>query len=194
MAEHAATAPHSIKLSSGRYFDLAHPESAVFGIEEIAHALSQICRFTGHCREFYSVAQHSVMVSHIVPPEHALAGLLHDAPEAFVGDVAKPLKTMLPDYAEVEAAVEAVVFRRFGLPEKLHACVKVADLVMLRTEQRDLMRDDGVVWRGAEGVRPLALKLVPVGPKEARQAFLARFEELMRARTAGLERESAMTS
>lgn len=168
----------TIMIVSGSYFDFDDPESSAFTIEDIAHALAHICRFTGHSRRFYSVAQHSVLVSHVVPSQHAFAGLMHDAAEAFIGDVAKPLKVLIPDYKAIESRVEAAVFARFGLPATLPACVKVADRVLLRTEQRDLMGADGHQWFFSAGVEPMAERIEPLAPVEAKQLFLARYAEL----------------
>ncbi len=168
----------TIKLASGAYFDLEDPDASDIRIEDIAHALSHICRYTGHCREFYSVAQHSVLVSSIVPPADQLAGLLHDAAEAFVGDVSKPLKILLPDYKAIEARVEASVFRRFGLPQTLPESVKAADRIALRTEQRDLMDAEGEDWTYTEGVAPLLARIHPQSSKLARDSFLSRFKFL----------------
>lgn len=168
----------TIMLVSGSYFDFADPESCDFSIEDIAHALAHICRFTGHCREFYSVAQHSVLVSLVVPPKYAFHGLMHDAAEAFVGDVAKPLKVLLPEYKAIEDRVEAAVFARFGLPERLPQCVKDADRVLLRTEQRDLMGADKHQWLFTQGTIPMTERIQALGPIEAMRLFLARYDAL----------------
>ena len=168
----------TILTAEGTYFDFTDPAGSAFGIWSIAHALSNICRYTGHCAVHYSVAQHSVLVSYQVPAEHALAGLLHDAAEAFIGDVAKPLKRLLPDYQALEARVEAAVFARFGLPPELPACVKHADLVLLLTEKRDLMPACANREWNLQGVQPMERRIRPWVPEQARTAFLQRFEEL----------------
>lgn len=167
---------------NGYYFDLLSPEHSQFGIAEIAHGLSNICRFAGQCRSFYSVAQHSVLVSEIVPQEHALAGLLHDAAEAFLGDVTRPLKRLLPAYRQIETRVEAAIFKRFGLPPDLPQCVKEADLVLLATEQRDLMPKHDDEWACLTNVVALPARIVPLGQFEAWQMFMRRYRSLTRMR------------
>jgi len=167
---------------SGNYFDFNNPENSVIDIVDIAHALSNICRFTGHVRNHFSVAQHSVMVSRLVPPKFALMGLLHDASEAYLGDVASPLKMMLPDYKLIEARVEKAVLNRFGMPDKLDPCIKVADLIALATEKRDLMPESKTDWEILKGIKPCEEKIRTMYPITAYNLFLDRFDELMHDR------------
>lgn len=170
----------TIKLASGRYFDLVNPDVAAVRITELAHALSHICRFTGHTAWHYSVAQHSVHVSHLVPPADALAGLLHDLAEAVLGDVSKPLKRLLPDYRALELRIEAQLLPRFGAPWPLPASVHQADAVMLVSEKRDLLpaHPDGAVCTDWPDLRPVVWRVEPWQPHHARRAFLDRFAEL----------------
>lgn len=167
----------------GEYFDFTSPETSKYSIYAIAHALAHICRFGGHTRKFYSVAQHCVMLSYIVPPEHALAGLLHEAGEPFAGDMPAPLKMLLPEYKAIEKNIEACVLERFGLDRTLPACIKHADYVMLATEQRDLMNNrSGEVWSSTNGIQPLAQKIRPWPIWWARLRFIWRYKQLTRAR------------
>lgn len=167
-----------ILTAAGRYFNFVEPEKNTFGIDEIAHALAHICRFTGHVREFYSVAQHSVLVSYEVADRYALAGLLHDAAEAFIGDVAKPLKDLLPDYQLIERHIERAVLARFGLPPELPHAVKQADLLLLVTEMRDLMPCVPGWAVGCAHIKPRDRVIKPWPPEKARLAFLTRYREL----------------
>ena len=167
---------------SGTYFDFTAPERSAIDIKTIAHALANICRFTGHTQFFYSVAQHSVMVSRLVPPQHALAGLLHDATEAYLGDVAAPLMALLPDYRAIEARVQAAVMHAFGLPEHLPPEVKDADTLALAIEQDALMPAHADLWpceRHPDYKGSVAAHLVlPQQPVLARKLFLLRYMEL----------------
>lgn len=168
-----------ITTQSGKHFDFNNLSADAICIEDIACALSNLCRFTGHVQDFYSVAQHSVHVSYLVEPEFALDALLHDAAEAYIGDCSSPLKALLPDYQQIEKRVELVIARKFGIrtlgmwPE-----VKHADLVMLATERRDLDLDDGTPWPILEGIDAAPFLLSPLNPRQSRVLFLQRYNDL----------------
>lgn len=172
-----------IRTHSGHHFYYQAISQDAIEIDDIAQALSNICRFAGHLDDFYSVAQHSVLVSRLVPPELALEALLHDASEAYCQDIPAPLKALLPDYRDIEASVDNVIRSLFGLPLAHSPEVKHADLVMLATERRDLGIDDGDKWDILDGIAPTdEFAIHPLNPRQARQLFIARFNELWRIR------------
>lgn len=179
--------PTSIQTFGGHQFNFLDPQSSIFTIEDVAQALSNICRFTGHVKEFYSVAQHCVLVSNLVPKEFAMHGLLHDAAEAFIGDVSTPLKMLLPQYKEIERAVEDAVFSRFGVLHMPHEIVKMADLQALKLEKRDLM--GGPDWEYLAHIKLLDVKIEPVTPASAKELFLHRYAEILQMKEDDVSRE-----
>jgi hypothetical protein len=167
--------------ASGRCLDLLISRPEDVKPIDVAHALSNVCRFGGHVREFYSVAQHSVLVSRLVPPGYALAGLLHDAAEAYVGDLVRPLKALLQDFAGIEARVAAAVAARFGVDPSAFDSPEVrrADTVALLTERRDLLPEATGAWaEDASGLSPDRARIQPRGPRKARAEFLQRLHDL----------------
>jgi hypothetical protein len=167
----------SINLISGGHFDYAIPESSVYDVKDIALSLSHTARFSGQTDRPYYVAQHSVLVSKIVPPEHALAGLFHDGTEAFLCDVPKPLKNLLPDYVLLEKRAEADLCKRFGIKFPLHPCVKEADNIAFVTERRDMQPGVPLNERYA-GIEPLPTHIIAWDSRTCYLNFLRRFEEL----------------
>jgi len=168
---------HEILLHSGSYFDFLFPELNEIKIEDIAHGLSMTCRFVGQCNRFYSVAEHSVYVSHLVPEEHAMAALLHDSSEAFLGDVSKPLKNLLSEYMMIEESVERAIFKQYNIPFPLPTCVKEADTIMLVTEQHQVM-DNVDEWVTTLGFKPADINISCWSPDQAKTFFLDRYYEL----------------
>lgn len=146
-------------------------------IEDIAHSLAMRCRYAGHVTRFYSVAEHSVIVSQFVPKEDALWGLLHDAAEAYSADIPRPLKRCLPDWAPMEAAIMVAVCDRFGLSHEEPVSVKKADFSALVDERRDLMAPCERPWGALPD--PLGAEIKGLLPVEAKALFLARFRELL---------------
>ena len=135
------TSMASIRTFTGKTVNLEKPTVESIDIRDIAHALSQINRFTGHTRRPYSVAEHSVIGSYFVRPELALEFLLHDATEAYLGDVSAPLKTVIgSSYAELEAGFARVIARKFRLRETGKDEIKRVDLMMRECEFAVLMR------------------------------------------------------
>lgn len=169
-----------ILTNSGGFVDFEKPSFSKFTIEDIAKGLSNTCRFAGQTDEFYSVAQHSVLVSKLVASDYRLQALLHDASEAFMHDVTRPLKILLSEYRRLENDMQDEIFRRFNVPLKMHHSVKRADNIVLATEMRDLMTTPpnfAIVGNNPDE-KPLPLPIRPMSPKAAYMAFMDTFREL----------------
>ncbi len=187
---------------TGRQFWPLDPRPEDVCLEDIAHALSLQCRFAGHCRTFYSVAEHSVRVSWLVEKHidekrdfiglsriaHMLAALLHDASEAYCIDVPRPLKLYLTGYKDIEYGVMLAIEEWAGIGADgrysvcAHPTIKRADEILLMTEARDLMGKPPVPWTFAQGpsAEPLSARIVPWSSERSEIAFIDRFNMLVK--------------
>lgn len=172
-------------MRSGRLVDLAHPRPDDVDLDDIAHGLAHLCRFDGQCEHFYSVAQHSVLVSRLCEM-HADWALFHDAHEAYLGDVSSPLKALLgPEYRRLSEKWDIAIAARFGLRRAMKS-VKRADTIAMLAEVRD---------NGPFGLEPAHFlgyadlpesvlgevektAVNPLAPGAAEALFLARVREL----------------
>ena len=182
-----------IQTYRGRFWVL-DPRPEDVNIEDLAHHLANICRFSGACNVFYSVAQHSVLVSNLVRTSQELAGLFHDAAEAYIGDINTPLKRSLSEggyipgdlgrlvlgYLEsIEHNISSAIFEHFQITKYNRQEVKKADMIALYMEKRDLMAVSEV-W-GEEAIyNPLLSreKIIPLSYKDSERLFLQRYEGL----------------
>ncbi len=173
---------------SGRFVNPFEPDPEQLDIADITRALANTCRFGGHCRSFYSVAQHSVIVSELVEQrggdvEDVFAALMHDAAEAYLGDMPHPIKhrsALGEAFKAAEEHLERALRARFKIKPDVPE-IKRADRALLATERRALSAEDWH-WPELDGVEPLDLELTAWPPDEAARAFAARYAELEAAR------------
>ena len=169
-----------IRTYTGAKFYWDTIETNEYRIDDIAHALAMNCRWTGHVRQFYSVAQHCCLASYEAPPGQELAALLHDASEAYVHDTPSPLKWYLADhdftaFSDLEKRVDKAIYNDFGVPWPRDPVVKAIDLRLLATESRDLMPP------GEERIHmiePYPWHIKPWDPEEAERQFLKRYLDI----------------
>lgn len=154
------------------------PDPATIEIESIAHALSMTCRYAGHCRRFYSVAEHSVLLSHTVDAEHARWALLHDATEAYVGDMVRPLKHQMPEFMAIEDNLEVVIAGKFNLGWPMPDQVKEHDTRIVVDERDQNMAPAHLPWSLLDGFRPLGVTLNFWSPDRAEEEFMSRYQQL----------------
>ena len=168
---------------TGARFYPSDPRPADIHIEDIAHALSYINRFGGHLPEPWTVAQHALVMAEFAPPRLRLATQMHDSPEAYLGDVVKPLKQMLPEYQRLEGTVYRAIFDRFEIGEPcericLDPIVEELDLRMLVTEAQQFIPHRIDAWDEQIGVEPLDVDLKSLrgeSPQSVKAKFLRRF-------------------
>lgn len=165
--------------SQGITIDILNPDKFLVDIQDIANALSKICRWGGHCREFYSVAQHSVVVAAMADNSCRLEALMHDAQEAYVQDIVSPLKKILePIYKPIEDKWEAVIAEVYNLDPKSKVKIKPLDMAVLQMEFDYLMLGDKHKWE--EQMQSIGLKGGTWTPQEAYDQFRKCFNENMR--------------
>ncbi len=167
--------PTYVHTHSGRMLSLIDPQPEDITLLDLAHGLSHVCRYSGQTRQFYSVAEHSILVSGMVPIGLRLAGLLHDACEAYVTDIPAPLKQFLPQYKEFEERVQSAIDAKFG--------IKRSD------EDRDVIKISDVQVRLIESGSPKLFlypfeeyrddsKIYPLSSSEAKSLFIEKFNYL----------------
>lgn len=181
-----------VETFSGRKVYPLDPREEDIELEDIAHGLSHLCRFTGQTSEFWSVAQHCLLVDELICGEYGedsyelrLAALLHDATEAYLCDIARPLKLCMPQYKEDEARLEAVIASKFGMPHPWPKIIKKADTIALTIEAHDLMRSKGRCWdfdvEALRQGRRIPRRLFE-SPKVTKATFLCRVYAMLAAK------------
>jgi len=171
-----------IETATGKHYHFLSPKPEDIDIEDIAVALANKCRFGGHSR-FFSVAEHSVCVAYRLPKELRLAGLLHDAAEAYLGDIPSPIKHVLPDYQHLERLNEYAIEEKFGIELNVfeRAQIKFADVEALCTEAHFLIPSQGKTWSMfADGKAKVSYEFKPqcLPPAHAHKLFIETFREL----------------
>ena len=174
----------AIRTYTGVLFDFVCPELSPISLVDIAHSLSLMCRFAGHVKKFYSVAEHVVRVSYACPEEFAMEGLHHDDSETYCVDVPRPLKHMagMEEYRAHEKRVQKAIIDELNSMPRLRNVaeiepwqVKEADMCLLVTEQRDLLCNSHPDF---ENVRPLQKTIKPWSSRKANKMYQLRHAQL----------------
>lgn len=163
---------------SGKPFVVMDPKPEMISATDIAHSIAMQCRYNGHVKFFYSVAEHCLLTSYMVPAEDALWALLHDATEAYVGDMVRPLKRSMPDFVAAEDRVMEAIAIHFGLdlPARMPESVRQADNLILMDERAALLTAPPQAWE--HEAEPAGMEIVGYSPAIAKELYLSRLEEL----------------
>ncbi len=180
--------PTWIRTYSGKKFQIFDPKQKDILIEDIAHSLSLICRFTGHTEELYSVGQHSLLVMELCPDELKLEGLTHDFPEAYVTDLATPIKKQLPSYKVMEDNLHVAIAKKFHLQFPMPNIIKEIDTEVFHMEWAFLMERNKKVKSGKFRMERDDFRILP--PKEVERRIIENFNKLHAERILKLKSNS----
>ena len=168
---------------TGARFHFLDPHNDEIRIEDVAHALSMCCRYGGHTKSFYSVAEHSLLIAEYVGwlgygPSTVLTALLHDASETYTGDMARPLKMILSDFRAVEDRIERALARKFGTIYPPPVIIKECDRRIIRDERAQCMSESGNAWGSFDDLQPLGVTIEFLQPSDAERLFLGTYQSL----------------
>jgi len=163
--------PNCIRTFTGIYINVFDPKPEDICIEDIAHALSNQCRFGGHLPDYYSVAQHSILCCKMTDDEYKLQALLHDASEAYLLDIPRPIKQGLSNYKEIENKLMRVIADKFGFTHPLDEVIKDIDEWALVVEWKYLMIKQFEINR-----LPLLKEIVDI--KDVKEEFIKTYNIL----------------
>jgi len=168
-----------LKTYTGKKVSILNPSEDDISLYDISHALSMQCRYNGHCSSFYSVAEHTVlgtsfMIKHDSSPAQIKAWLLHDATEAYVGDLIRPVKAHLQGFKDIEEVFATVINRKYGveLSDDILETIHYVDNVMVAWEKRDLMKGSKETWGGLPDISMYSLPVISGAPPQAAKMAL----------------------
>lgn len=164
-----------IRTYTGTEFTIFNPKVEQIFIEDIAHALSHLCRYGGHCEPFYSVAQHSIAASYLVEPQNAFCALLHDATEAYLVDLPRPIKYQIEQYRQMEDKLYLVIAEKYNLPSIIPDDVHMIDSLMIKEFEWDYFM---LKTPKEKHEKFYKLFFENKNPELVKQEFLKRFTEL----------------
>lgn len=180
--------PTWIRTYSGKKFHVFDPKPKDIYVEDMAHATSLICRFTGHTEELYSVGQHSLLVMELCPPEFKLEGLTHDFPEAFLTDVSTPVKKQMSEYKQWENKIHEVIAQKYHLQYPMPPIIKEIDTEVFHMEWAYLMERGKKVKSGKYRMEREEFRILP--PKEVERRIIENFNKLLAERKNKIKSEA----
>lgn len=168
-----------VSTCSGQRLYLLAPSASQINIDDIAQGLACQPCYCGQTSQFYSLAQHSVLVAGLVPAQQRLAALLHDAVSAYLGNLPRSMHQLLPGYALIEARVVAAIRECFALSSVDEAMIRRAHLIVQATERRDV-RPQVAEFRRLDGIAAVPRRIECLAPEDARREFKALFNRLVK--------------